>query len=53
VTRWLFGNDQREIIGIHTFGASTPLKALQRMFGFIPERVAEAAKAQIERKPNG
>jgi transketolase len=49
VTRRLFGNDQREIIGMHTFGASVPLKALQRMFGFSTERVAEAAKAPIDR----
>lgn len=32
------------IIGMHTFGASAPLKALQRKFGFEPDRVAAVAK---------
>ena len=27
-----------------TFGASAPLKALQKKFGFEPDRVAAAAK---------
>jgi transketolase len=42
------------IIGMHTFGASAPLKALLTKFGFTPEKVAEAARAQIERhrRPN-
>jgi transketolase len=34
-------------IGMHTFGASAPLKALQTKFGFTPENVVAAAKAQI------
>lgn len=34
-------------IGMHTFGASAPLKELQRKFGFEPDRVVAAAKAQI------
>jgi hypothetical protein len=29
-----------ESIGMHTFGASAPLKALQKKFGFTPEQVA-------------
>ncbi len=33
-----------QIVGMHTFGASAPLKELQKKFGFTPERVAEAAK---------
>jgi transketolase len=33
-----------QIVGMHTFGASAPLKEVQRKFGFTPERVAEAAK---------
>jgi len=37
------------IIGMHTFGASAPLKELQRKFGFEPDRVAAAAKAQLGR----
>jgi transketolase len=37
------------IIGMHTFGASAPLKELQKKFGFTPERVAEAARAQLKK----
>ena len=36
-----------ERIGMKTFGASAPLKELQRKFGFIPERVVSAAKEQV------
>jgi transketolase len=32
------------IIGMETFGASAPLKELQRKFGFVPERVAGVAR---------
>jgi transketolase len=32
------------MIGMKTFGASAPLKELQRKFGFEPERVTEIAK---------
>ena len=34
-----------ESIGMHTFGASAPLKELQKKFGFTPERVVAAAGA--------
>jgi transketolase len=34
-------------IGMTTFGASAPLKELQKKFGFTPEAVVSAAKAQI------
>src|SRR5213593_424317 len=34
-------------IGMETFGASAPLKELQRKFGFTPDRVVAAAKEQI------
>jgi transketolase len=34
-------------IGMNTFGASAPLKELQKKFGFLPEKVAAAAKAQL------
>ena len=37
------------IIGMKTFGASAPLKALQRKFGFTPEQITAAAKAQVAR----
>ncbi len=36
-------------IGMHTFGASAPLKALLTKFGFTPDRVAQAAREQVER----
>jgi len=32
------------MIGMKTFGASAPLKELQRKFGFEPDRVVAAAK---------
>jgi transketolase len=32
------------VIGMHTFGASAPLKELQRRFGFEPDQVVAAAK---------
>ena len=34
-------------IGMHTFGASAPLKALQEHFGFTRDHVVAAAKAQL------
>jgi hypothetical protein len=37
------------IIGMKTFGASAPLKELQRKFGFEPERVAAIAKELLGR----
>jgi transketolase len=37
------------IIGMYTFGASAPLKALQQKYGFTPERLVEAARAQVAR----
>jgi transketolase len=33
-----------QIVGMHTFGASAPLKEVQRKFGFTPEGVVEAAR---------
>ena len=35
------------VIGMKTFGASAPLKALQEKFGFTAEHVVAAAKAQL------
>jgi len=35
------------VIGMKTFGASAPLKELQRKFGFTPESIVAAAKRQI------
>jgi transketolase len=34
---------------METFGASAPDKVLFEHFGFTPERVAEAARASLER----
>jgi transketolase len=39
-----------QVIGMKTFGASAPLKELQRKFGFEPERVVAAAKEVLGRK---
>jgi transketolase len=38
------------VIGMHTFGASAPLKELQKKFGFEPDQVVAAAKELLERK---
>ncbi len=35
-------------IGMHTFGASAPLNALQKHFGFTVENIVAAAKDQIQ-----
>jgi transketolase len=37
-------------IGMETFGASAPLKELQRKFGFTPESIVTAAKAQVAQR---
>jgi transketolase len=36
--------DGGAVVGMHTFGASAPLKQLLRRFGFTPERVADVAR---------
>jgi len=33
-----------------TFGASAPLKELQRKFGFDPDQIVAAAKKQLNKK---
>jgi transketolase len=35
------------MIGMKTFGASAPLKELQRKFGFTPDSIVTAAKEQV------
>ena len=35
------------VIGMHTFGASAPLKALQQEFGFTVENVVRTARAAV------
>jgi transketolase len=37
------------VIGMHTFGASAPLKELQKKFGFEPDQVAAIAKELVGR----
>jgi transketolase len=37
------------VIGMRTFGASAPLKELQRHFGFEPDRVVATARALLRR----
>jgi transketolase len=41
--------DKGRVIGMHTFGASAPLKELQRKFSFEPERVVAIAKELLGR----
>jgi transketolase len=36
--------DRGAVVGMHTFGASAPLKQLVTRFGFTPDRVAQAAR---------
>jgi transketolase len=38
-----------QVIGMHTFGASAPLKELQRKFGFEPGQVVAAAREQLSK----
>jgi transketolase len=45
--RYVGGSGQ--VIGMKTFGASAPLKELQRKYGFEPERVVSAAKESMGR----
>ena len=41
--RWV--GDQGDVVGMTTFGASAPYKALYEHFGFTPEAIAERARA--------
>ena len=38
------------VIGMNTFGASAPLKELQKKFGFEPDRVVEIAKELLKQE---
>ena len=42
--------DSGRVIGMKTFGASAPLKELQKKFGFEPEKVVAVAKETLGRK---
>ncbi|HEX6460098.1 MAG TPA: transketolase [Thermoleophilaceae bacterium] len=44
-----FAGDLGSIVGMDTFGASAPDKALFEHFGFTPQRVAGEARASLER----
>jgi transketolase len=35
-------------VGLDTFGASAPLKELQKKFGFVPDNIVVAARQQIK-----
>jgi transketolase len=39
-----------EIIGMTSFGASAPLKELQKKFGFTVANVVAAAKGQLQKR---
>jgi transketolase len=45
--------DGGAVIGMHTFGASAPLKQLLTKFGFTPERVAQAARERVAAARDG
>jgi transketolase len=38
------------MIGMKTFGASAPLKELQKKFGFEPDQIVAAAKQLLTKK---
>jgi transketolase len=38
-----------QALGMKTFGASAPLKELQKKFGFTPEHIVAAVKAQVQK----
>jgi transketolase len=40
--------DHGAVVGMHTFGASAPLKQLLAKFGFTPDKVAEVARRCVE-----
>jgi transketolase len=40
---------QGRVIGMHSFGASAPIKDVQKKFGFTPDAVAQAARELVGR----
>jgi transketolase len=44
--------DNGRVIGMHTFGASAPLKELQHKFGFEPDRIVQVANEMLGRGAN-
>jgi transketolase len=45
--------DDGAIVGMHTFGASAPLKQLVKKFGFTPDAVADVAREQVAAAGSG
>ncbi|MHB1445383.1 MAG: transketolase [Acidimicrobiales bacterium] len=45
--------DGGAVVGMHTFGASAPLKNLLTKFGFTPERVAQVARERMAASGEG
>ena len=43
--RWV--GDRGAVVGMHTFGASAPLKQLLGKFGFTPDRITEVARRVV------
>jgi transketolase len=43
-----FVGPEGTMIGMHTFGASAPLKDVQSKFGFTPDRVVAACREQLQ-----
>jgi transketolase len=48
-----FVGDDGAIVGMHTFGASAPLKQLVKKFGFTPDAVADVAREQVAATGSG
>ena len=44
-----YAGSEGAILGMKTFGASAPLKVLQKEFGFTTENIVAAAKSQIQK----
>ena len=42
---------QGRMLGMNTFGASAPLKELQKKFGFTVDAIVAAAKETLRRRP--
>jgi transketolase len=43
-----YTGDHGRIIGMKTFGASAPLKAVLKKFGFTPDAVTAAAREMLD-----
>jgi transketolase len=43
-----FIGSEGAMIGMHTFGASAPLKDVQRKFGFTPDAIVAVCRQQLE-----